>query len=615
LAFAAAGCALLACSTLLPSAPNTATPPPPPLAGEAPTLTPTLPGPTSTPAGPAIPAVAAVAAALDPDQRRLSAFVGERAAEWALPPGRYLILAVDESGQVLRLDATAADSQPLTWPADFAGAGAAPDPALAEAVHTLARFLVEAEDTRYDALAAFSGNLTVPLYTANPGQAELDRLYGRFQAFSSADEGVLAAFAAFAAQASVAASPRAAAPARGLSDIRNDLLNFFGYAGDAGLRARERILEIAPSLSGDDRTAAFDALRPDFRGDAADFNDFLARLRSGDLDTQAAQIESDLRNAPGYGAQAVLAGHSTGQLVFTEGSELVTRGAELNAAILKSVLGDVFPDITEGFDLADKAGEWGEYIESVYADPLLVGEGEARSALEELIGDRIKSDLLACCPELGETLASQIASQVGEQAVEAIPEVMAPLRASQTAIAAGTGVPPTATPLPPTVHINASMVEVVTGDWAENFDTDVVLTADFDTATVIGSLAGVSSREVIFDCFDTNNRSEVWDQATVTYGFTYGASVEGGLDTETGEFAADIAPSGDVDFELTAPFTDSRCTHLNSEPAPGIGPFSGAGTISGVISPLGDAVVVTDWETDQASVSGQWDGVGTVAPP
>lgn len=256
------------------------------------------------------PAVAALALRLDGGQPQLSSFVGPITASWYLPEGSYFVSAVDQNGLTLVFSKIQIDTEPLMWPSDFESAGALDNPESAAAIMTLAGFLVKAEEAELTALENSSASFSAPLFTTEPGQAELDELHVLYTGIAAQEPAVLNALdLLFGSLASERGSHKFAAPARGIKDA---LLGFFGYAGNSGKRARERILKISESLNPEDEADAFNAVREAFKGDANNLDEFLSRLRSGELDTQAAQIESDMRNAPGFGAAARVAGASVG---------------------------------------------------------------------------------------------------------------------------------------------------------------------------------------------------------------------------------------------------------------------------------------------------------------
>jgi len=553
------------------------------------------------------PAVAAVALRLDGGQPQLTAFVGPIGAAWHLAEGPYQISAVNQDGQVLLLSETQITDESLAWPADFQSADSGEAADQAAAIRTIATFLVQVEDAKLTALENSSGGFSAPLFSTDPGQVELDELYDRYAAIAAQEAAVMDALELlFGSRLSEGRSPKVAAPARGLKD---SLFGFFGYAGAAGERARDRIVKISNGLGPEEKADAFNAVREGFRGNADNFDEFIANLLSGDLDAQAAQIESDMRNAPGFGAAAQAAGAAVGQVVHEEGAQLVTKGAEVQAQVIKGVLGNVFPDITQGFDLADKANEWANYIETIYKDPLAATEGTARDVLQDKIKQRILSDLQKCCPSMGEDLVDQLADKVSQQAVNAIPEL-------------ATSVTATEPPASPVIELRFDLVETVTGDVASKATSaSVVLTADYGTGTIAGSLEGTINYDGGTLCVNPNNFSETWDYRDETFVSTYTADVSGSLDVSSGEFSISMTPAGEiVDRTVTQPFTDSRCTKYNSNPPSEIGPFgnlgsfTGTGTIAGNVSPTGEARVTTDWQAGNAQVTGSWSGQGEVVP-
>ena len=136
------------------------------------------------------------------------------------------------------------------------------------------------------------------------------------------------------------------------------------------------------------------------------------------------------------------------------------------------------------------------------------------------------------------------------------------------------------------------------------FDTTLVLTADYETGTVIGSLEGVSSnRDAHNPCL--NEKNEETDSATTNWNFTYSAQVDGTLDVGSGAFSATISPSVNEDFDhMIQPYTVA-CQGMNDFSS---ALASGSGTISGVISPTGQASVTTDWQYEGSHVTGSWSG-------
>ena len=177
---------------------------------------------------------------LDGGQPQLAAFVGLINAAWNLPEGEYQIRAVSQDGQIFLPAESQLSDGSLDWPAELQLADPAEDAQQAAAIRTLVAFLVQAEEAKLTALENSSDGFSALLFSTDPSQLELDELYDRYAAIGAQEAAVLDALElVFGSRLSEGRAPKVAAPARGLKDT---LLGFFGYAGAAGERARDRIL-------------------------------------------------------------------------------------------------------------------------------------------------------------------------------------------------------------------------------------------------------------------------------------------------------------------------------------------------------------------------------------
>jgi hypothetical protein len=378
--------------------------------------------------------VLAIAFGVGAEVPSLRAYIGDPTRDpFILPNGAYFIEAVDQNNFVIVLSNQVITAPPnrVALPASFRQANGVQSVERARALKTLANGLARIELTKLAALQGASGNFAAPLFDprARVSQTELDRLYAQYGALVAQQPDMLAALASVEPRAT-AVLPRQVAsngarPASGVFDkIKTQLTGFFGYAGDAGKRAGERIIATSAQLSPDDKQDAFDSIRPGLRGDAKNYAELIEKIKAGALDTQATQIESDLRNAPGYIVAAQQKNQTVGEIVRQEGAELVVKGGELQAQIIKTVLADVFPDISTGFDYADKVKDWVEYVNQVYSDPLGVVGGKLSDAAKEKIKERIKSDLEKCCGQMSDKLREQIADKVSDKTVTAVADAL-----------------------------------------------------------------------------------------------------------------------------------------------------------------------------------------------
>lgn len=361
-----------------------------------------------------------------------------------VPAGRYYIESLRADGSVVSFGLVNVGSFGFSTAVEGTPAGKSViDPSRAEQLTSLLEFLVDVERAKLTALSIASSGFTAPLFdtsTSTNGMVGLEDLYALYAEIAEHEQAVLSALDGFRAVASAGPKVAAAVPVLGVIDairgVKNELLGFFGFVGDAGQRMRERILRVSPRLGPDDKEEAFGAVPEATRGGATNFDELVGLLKNGDLDHHAAVIFGKLQStsaAFNFEAQGVLGDRPGLAVAHEEGAELVTKGAELNAKIIRTVLAARFPDISDGFDLADKADAWAQYVTGIYTDPLGTLEGQARERVKERIADRIKVDLQSRFPDFSEALTEEIAEAIGEKVVGGIPEFAAPVQTTAVA--------------------------------------------------------------------------------------------------------------------------------------------------------------------------------------
>ena len=422
--------------------------------------------------------ILAIAFGLGDGTPALSGYIGNPTSDpFRLPAGRYYIEAVDAAGLVATLGIqTATDAEVVELPVSLATAGGATRSERGQQLTTVVTALVVAERAKLAALKSISGGFTTELFdvAAVDSPGDFDRLMALFAELAESQADTIGAVDAIEVRAA-AVVPQAALLTGSLSanrnihfgvfgSIKDTLLGFFGYAGDAGMRAREDIINVGSRLNPDDKQDAFDFIPQAHRGGAGDFDEYLNRLRSGELDDSAATVRAALvRTSVGFAAAAQddLGDRPGLSIAHREGAELVRRGAELNVQVIKTVLGDVFPGIGQGFDMADDVSEWLEYVRDVYRDPLGSLEASARERITDALKDRIKDRLEELGLPLSDDEIDDLADQASSYLVDAIPELAPDLRellaqAQDTAAAGPTRAPapvapqprPTSTPSP-----------------------------------------------------------------------------------------------------------------------------------------------------------------------
>ena len=148
--------------------------------------------------------------------------------------------------------------------------------------------------------------------------------------------------------------------------------------------------------------------------------------------------------------------------------------------------------------------------------------------------------------------------------------------------------------------------------------TTFELTADYAAGTISGTLKG--SRALTpggwMNCHYASDPSNELERVKVDTTDSYEASFSGSIDKETGEFSADITPTGGTTATKVTLFTDDRCLFRNDEKWPGEGGWNGKGAISGGVSKDGGIEFNTSWNFTwpfgEVEVAGQWSGNGIV---
>ncbi len=395
-------------------------------------------GPSSTPASPVTRGLIAIALPTT-GAARLSAYVGDGNADpLVLPSGTYVVEMADSADHVKRLENVTAGR--LVLPASIADAPS--NTTRAKDLRSLARFALGADAVRLTILAQLSAGYAKPLFDRSVRYdhglavtladqsklvvAELDRAVAALDRTAASGAGPLVA--------SVNGAPRAGI----LSGIKDKLTGFAQALVRPGQNSRERIKKLGAAIKPADKRAALDAVRPDLRFGATSWDEFLGKLDQVPW-YEMAQLENALRNdAPGYGQEAQDAGATTAQIAFTEGANMLTKGAELNVAVLKTVLIGAFPDIGLGFDYAKKADEYATYVQKLYREPLRALEDTARDEIKSRIADRIKNDIKACCPEVSPDFVADLISQ---RVMDAIPLVIATASPTPTRAAGSPAAP------------------------------------------------------------------------------------------------------------------------------------------------------------------------------
>jgi hypothetical protein len=176
--------------------------------------------------------------------------------------------------------------------------------------------------------------------------------------------------------------------------------------------------------------------------------------------------------------------------------------------IVKTVLGDVFPDIKDGFKYADKIKDWVEYVNNVYQDPLgTLGQQAVDYGTEktrEAIKERIKNNLERCCSELPENIRNQIVEGVTNRTIKTIQQALTPDKPGGKNPAAKPGITatvkasdtPLLKPISPTATATSTPTATPTSTPTETPTTTPTLTSTPDTSWIDGYVDTIGNQLV-----------------------------------------------------------------------------------------------------------------------
>ncbi|MCW3130812.1 MAG: DUF4350 domain-containing protein [Methanophagales archaeon] len=280
-----------------------------------------------------------------------------------------------------------------------------------QAMETLVNFSIANELNILRVLEIFSNNFTEPLFgeSVEPSYEDYDTLYEIMQEYASHQDEVLNAIDTLSGSSLTTESLviEAKSANSGIWDsIKDTFLGFFGYAGGAGKRARERILAISEQCP--NKNELFEGIDPCFLGGAKNWDEFKQKLESGELDTKAAQIHRRLCQPGGnidYACKAQGMNERPIDVCHKEGAELVKKGVEFEVEASLTVLGKTFPGITTGYEYAKKGKEYVEYVEKVYEDPVNTIKESVKNKVEEKFKDLVDETTKKA---LGEELSEKI---------------------------------------------------------------------------------------------------------------------------------------------------------------------------------------------------------------
>lgn len=299
-------------------------------------------------------------------------------------------------------------------------------------IETLVRFLVGVDNVRLTYFEIVSNGFQDPLFTDDAflSWSHEEKLMDAFIPLGDS-QAVAAAAQAFLSRADASKSYDPGqgilfAPQPGLID---SVFSFFGILDEENDRARQEILAMYGAIkTPGEKEEAFSALDATQLGGAANFDEFIEKVRNGEI-KDLTNIRRDLMLfGPMEGIMQDLNPDSNrpgGEIIHRVGGEAVSRGAELNVEVIKSVLTASFPGIDQGFDYADKANEWAEYIHLIYTDPLQALGDTIKGQATDAIKNQIKSQFQSLFPDMDEADVDYFVDEIVEEVTETASTIVA----------------------------------------------------------------------------------------------------------------------------------------------------------------------------------------------
>jgi hypothetical protein len=401
--------------------------------------------------------ILALAFRLDGESPIVTAYIGDPNEDPFQPPaGRYYIEAVDQDDVAISLGAVEVeDGAFVDFASSFEAAGGVADAERAESLKTVATFLIDFELSELTFIEAITGGFTTedPFDPAvDPDAASVQELLDLYAEMADQEEVLEAALSEIEGRVEVSAgisyvrSPWAPAPdlidvaKKKLDDWEKSTFSFFHNA--TVVRQRKRILEIADKIPEDEREEVFSKLSSDKQGDAANFDDWLDKVRTDDdfVRTEGSGIYYELDGLD-HGA-VVDSGNSAIDVLAEEGPKGANYAKDKVLEAYKSV-----PVVGKLIDTTEKALELEAWAKQFVKDPGAAMDKAFRDHLQKQLAERWKAYLkerAVDLPSLTDTGIDKLAEYLAKKAVDKLPK---PPSLRTPAATAG---PPGASPAVPT---------------------------------------------------------------------------------------------------------------------------------------------------------------------
>jgi hypothetical protein len=400
-----------------------------------------------------------------------------------LPAGRYYIEALDQDDVAISLGAVdIEEGDVVDFPPSFDAAGGSSSPERAEPLKTIANFVIDFELAEYQYLEIVTGGFTLPPFdpAVEPDAADVQELLEMYAEMAAQQDAVETAFSQIEDRAEVSLdvsyvrSPWA--PASGWPEVaekkfKDWLKGTYGWLFDVVTRGnRKRIVEIVEKIPQEEREEIFSKLSYDKQGDAADFDEWLKKVKEDDwfVIKEGSGIYFEL---DGLDHQAVVdSGNSAIQVANEEGPKGVKYAADKLVEIYKKV-----PVVGKLIEAHEMGQQWEEYAKKLAKDLGGTLEESARGRVQKALEDKVKSNLKERFPKLSDKAIDGLAQYFANRAVAAVPKLagtptVAAPTATQAAPAPSASPSPSPSPAPSPSASPSPTAEVTPGSgWIEGY--------------------------------------------------------------------------------------------------------------------------------------------------
>ncbi len=287
----------------------------------------------------------------------------------------------------------------------------------------LFRFMLGVEHARLTYFEIVSNGFEAPMVAEDyhAGWAEVEKLSDSFDTLGEEQLVVQAAQAFLNRAESVAGrqpGQKGLASIPGLSLIEA-VIGFFSVAREDNQKAREDILKISDHMTYQEKEEAFEALQftlsqSELSG-LNNYDDFVEKVKRDEISDMRSVRRDLAQQGPLSGVfQTIFPDMNRPglEIIHQVGVTAIERGADLYVEIIKNILTITFPGMEAGFDYADQAEEWINYVHDTYQNPMGAIEGAVWDQFEDKVGSQIKASILGQFPDTPEEIADELVARI-----------------------------------------------------------------------------------------------------------------------------------------------------------------------------------------------------------